>query len=29
MDKIKIEIVTALNRVSRGIYEDISGMAIY
>ena len=28
MDKIKIGIVTASDRASRGIYEDISGMAI-
>ncbi len=28
MDKIKIGIVTASDRASQGIYEDISGMAI-
>jgi molybdopterin adenylyltransferase len=28
MDKIKIGIVTASDRASRGVYEDISGMAI-
>ncbi len=28
MDKIKIGIVTASDRASKGIYEDISGMAI-
>ena len=28
MDKIKIGILTASDRASKGIYEDISGMAI-
>jgi molybdopterin adenylyltransferase len=28
MDKIKIGIITASDRASKGIYEDISGMAI-
>lgn len=28
MDKIKVGIVTASDRASKGIYEDISGMAI-
>ncbi len=28
MDKIKIGVVTASDRASQGIYEDISGVAI-
>ena len=28
MDTIKIGVITASDRASKGIYEDISGMAI-